>query len=69
MIWWTLLAGFLTGLVLLVLACLPLVKRLKPLQLAVVRLQRTQGDVALLQGRIAEMQETLAVVQQKLPQR
>ncbi|MGY0232887.1 hypothetical protein [Longispora urticae] len=65
MVWWILGAGFVVGVVLLVLACLPLVRRLRPLRLAAARLEARQGDALALQAKIEQLQSTVEAVSAK----
>jgi Tfp pilus assembly protein PilN len=64
-VWWILGAGFVVGVVLLVLACLPLVRRLRPLRLAAARLEARQGDALALQAKIEQLQSTVEAVSAK----
>ncbi|WP_412539138.1 hypothetical protein R8Z50_25235 [Longispora sp. K20-0274] len=66
MVWWILGAGFVAGVVLLVLVSLPLVRRLRPLRLAGERLQARQADALALQAKLERLQETVEAVNAKV---
>jgi membrane protein implicated in regulation of membrane protease activity len=74
MIWWLALGLVLLGLVILVLAVLPVLRRLAALERAMRRAQSRQAEVAVVQQAMAEVQQRVAVlgeralaVQAKLP--
>ena len=60
MTWWILLGGFVLGLVLLVLAGLPVLGRLAGLRRAMVQVRRRAVQMQGLQASLAALQERLA---------
>lgn len=63
MVWWTLLAGFVLGVLLLGLAAVPALRRRRALELAVRRLRARQEEAVVLQARLTGLQGRVAEIQ------
>jgi len=68
-IWWILLGGFVLGVIVLVLAALPLVGRLSTLRRALRRLQLRAEEAQALQVNAEELQQRLEALETHLPAR
>jgi hypothetical protein len=62
MIWWIVAGGFVFGLVLLVLAVLPVLRRLSGLKRAVLRAQQRAAQAQRLQASVEQLQQRVAEV-------
>ena len=62
MIWWTVAGVFVFGLVLLLLAVLPVLRRLTGLQRAMARAQQRAAQAQRLQASVEQLQERVAEV-------